>query len=38
MMGEKAEEFYNKMENLEPQNVSDALLYALAAPESVMVN
>lgn len=36
-MGEKAKAFYSKVESLEPQNVADALIYALSAPESVQV-
>jgi len=37
MMGEKAKNFYSNVESLESQNVSDALIYALSAPESVQV-
>jgi NADP-dependent 3-hydroxy acid dehydrogenase YdfG len=37
LMGEKAKTFYANVESLEPQNVSDALIYALGAPESVQV-
>jgi NADP-dependent 3-hydroxy acid dehydrogenase YdfG len=37
-MGEKAKEFYQNIESLTPQDVTDALIYALSAPASVQVN
>jgi len=38
VLGDRAENFYKNIESLTPQDVNDALIYALSTPASVQVS